>query len=239
MTTGSRGSNRHFAGGKFVNDSIYQVKIGDLTFELATVLESKRYSKLRPAKVYEKTLDDAGYKYDPWSVDSTIFIHARRGRDTIGLSEIPDKSPSFQSFYEDFLGDWECQRFWYNDEPTDGQLDSIKAFGYTKDIFMDYDTALEFCPEGYHIPDTTEWSGSANYYLMNKEMKLRSDSPMGIYMTWGEESGYFERSIFWTSTAKDKDTQYCVQYGYNTLYGRYFECPRDLYPLVQAMCVRD
>ncbi|MCQ2097721.1 MAG: hypothetical protein MJY87_07240 [Fibrobacter sp.] len=239
MATGSTGSNKYFAGGKFINDSIYQVKVDDFTIELQTVLKNKWYENLRATKAYEGSLDDAGYKYDPWSTDTTIFIHSKRSSDTVLVSSIPNKSASFNSFYEDFLNDWECQHFWYNDKPTDGTLDSIQVVGYTDQTFTDYESAVAFCPKGYHIPDTTEWATNANYYVMTSSVFLRGDSPLRIHMTWGGKSVSNVRTIFWTSTAKDEETQYCVEYSYNSFRGITFECPKDLYPLVQAMCIRN
>lgn len=247
FVTGSRGANKVFAGGKFVSDALYQVADGDFTYELVINLKNSWYSQLLPSKVYEGSVDGANYKYDLWSVDSTTFIHPKRSDDSKLLSEIDNKSESFEEFFKS----WDnrvSSGYWSHDEPWEASVESVLVTKYSDQSFMDYATASAFCPKGYHIPDTTEWIIPATYPLYPKGENYFNHSLMVVTLVGEGDNGKQDRvkknvDVFWSSTSKDENTQYCAQFeetgtGYTTR-AVILECPRDVYPFVQAMCVKD
>ena len=48
--------------------------------------------------------------------------------------------------------------------------------------------------------------------------------------------------MLWTSVEKDDSTQYCLENIYlslNTEETNIVECPKDMYPMVQPLCIKD
>ena len=94
------------------------------------------------------------------------------------------------------------------------------------------------CPEGFRLPDSTEWRT-----IVPKVRDMESYIASSHYET---KRRY---NLFWTSNEKDSETQYCYEYilkqDANVSYywgfeaGDLIECPKDLYPMVQAICIAE
>ncbi|SHL35538.1 hypothetical protein [Fibrobacter sp. UWEL] len=230
------GSTELVAGGEFLDDSLYRVEVEGLTYEFCTQSNGFWKRHLFTTKAYEGEAVTANYKYDPYVEGSNIFLHSRRGGDdSVKVRDIADKSESFDAFF----ADWKLRVQQDRDGETRGDTTGgALAFWSNENSYMDYETAKAFCPEGYHIPDTLEWKTTAKLSLQTLLRGYRNDSP--IAENAGARRLY---DIFWSSTEKDADTQYCFEHAYDyfdkEVVRRFVECPKDLYPMVQAECVKD
>ena len=98
--------------------------------------------------------------------------------------------------------------------------------------------AMDLCPEGFRLPDSTEWRT-----IVPKVREMESFVASSGY---GASRRY---NLFWTSSEKDSETQYCyeyvlkqnsdISYFWDILAGDLIECPKDLYPMVQALCISE
>lgn len=238
-----------YAGGTFVNDTLYRVKIDDLTYEFGITSGANWFQYIHPLKVYEGSVDEAGYKYDFANEDGAVFLHAKRGDDEVALSEIEGKSESFDKFYADWLKRVPEDHVSKGRLMKEAKTTKVDAIWYNKDSFMDYATAVAFCPEGFHIPDTTEWNSTAKLTMHTSSHDYRNDSPIREYSEMDPPVLNYSIAFthlydfFWTSSVKDENTQYCLEivwdYFENVIARRFVECPKDLYPMVQAECVKD
>lgn len=243
------GSPKIFAGGEFINDTLYRVKVGKLTYEFRTEQNWDWFAVLFPQKAYEGEVADANYKYDPYTESDAIFLHAVRGDDEVEIDDIPNKSASFDEFYAKWLERVPQDHVSNGRLMTEAITDRVTARWMNENSYMDYATAKVFCPEGYHIPDTTEWTFTAKLSLQTRLKNYRNDSPIVERSTMQKPvvnySTNYEHfyDIFWSSTEKDGDTQYCLEYVWDyfehEIARRFVECSKDLYPMVQAECVKD
>lgn len=125
--------------------------------------------------------------------------------------------------------------------------DSVSVIAYDENSFVTYEEAKAFCPKGFHIPDTTEFMKKFGFATTLRE--FRNDSP--IIWIYGTEFAYgcsgfntIHADLFWSGTEKDSDTQYCYETSMRAVtmdikVQRIVECPKDLYPMVQVLCVMD
>ena len=77
----------------------------------------------------------------------------------------------------------------------------------------------------------------------------RNDSPIVWVFDGGRktectfQSKFMYSDIFWTSTEKDAETQKCYEFAsvfpYEEKGRRIVDCPKDLYPMAQVLCVQD
>lgn len=245
------GRDTHYMveNGAFVNDSIYRAEQGAYTFEFSV---GKYTRDVYATKVYEGSASELNYKYDAYVDSANVFLHSIRGDDFVEIDGIPNKSESFGNFYTKWFA--EVRNFadcidGYSTTASNVDMKSFKVMWYNEDTFMTYDQAKSFCPEGYHIPDSTEFRTAVRIQMTSRVKSMRNDSPFEINYTLrtptiGCSTSYsLLYSLFWTSTSKDEKTQYCLEYArtdLGSLKGYYImECPKDLYPMVQTLCVKN
>ena len=208
-------------GGVFVDSSTIVARHGDFTY---TVKRMRPWYKL--FGVVNVEADIGGKEYGAIFRNKVPYLSGKKGTDSIAVESFPGKSASFDSFVAQYMH-------------SDGVL---PAFGvrFTRvgeDSFMDFEKAAGFCPDGFHLPDTTEWTEDLlksfpveERYSQDSPLKVRYDGTTYLY------------DIYWTSASKDSETHYCyeVRYEGNTgPLGRTVECPNDLYPGVQTLCFKD
>ena len=208
-------------GGVFVDSSTIVARHGDFTY---TVKRMRPWYKL--FGVVNVEADIGGKEYGAIFRNKVPYLSGKKGTDSIAVESFPGKSASFDSFIAQYMH-------------SDGVL---PAFGvrFTRvgeDSFMDFGKAAGFCPDGFHLPDTTEWTEELlksfpveERYSQDSPLKVRYDGTTYLY------------DIYWTSASKDSETHYCyeVRYEGNTgPLGRTVECPNDLYPGVQTLCFKD
>lgn len=159
------------------------------------------------------------------------------------------RSDSYDEFYGDLLGrladDNRCYP-WPSAKCSDTLQNPAASQVLISDephiAYQTWEQAQTRCPRGFHIPDTTEWKSirldKGSYYPRSAPIVERFGCNANGSIC--RESHY---DIVWSSTAKDDDTQYCIELGWNAdvqyIVSRVIECPRDLFPLVQTMCVKN
>lgn len=198
----------------------------------------------------QKVVTNTGAIIDVYENNIMVF-RAALGDSAATLDDIEEKSPSFENYFADWkqkiiestrcpdatLPGFNCVSNW--DEST---ID-IKFKHYNKNSYTTLEQAMAFCPEGSHIPSAEEWlvKNYAQSYKHDRASNVKQIKSNG-------QSGDFtaDYNLVWTSTEKDSDTQYCFEYvkkdgGWNgtVVAGGIVECPKDLYPMVQAFCVSD
>lgn len=234
------------AGGIFTEDTLYQVKINNFTY----VFTMPSGGFLYPSKVYDGEVLPENYKYDAFSNDNVLYLHSKRSENNVALETIENKSESFDAFYFNWLGKVR-KSIVCNGTLVTVSLASAETMWYTDDSYMTWEQARNYCPKGYHIPDTSEWNSTAGlkYKATALNREYRNDTPLkltyDVIGKWYDCSYYPTRyyDIFWSSTEKDSESQYCLEYGWTSVKGelsrRIISCPKDLYPMVQTMCVED
>jgi hypothetical protein len=233
--------NKKKLAGNPLTDSVYTITADgvEYRFNIVKMTYTTNYYNLI---LEHMTFDGKGY--DAYSYNGNLFLHAERGKDSVLLNSIENKSASFDVFYPNWKqrigGLWAC--------PSTAEVkdEDISVIMYNENAFMNYEKAKAFCPEGYHIPNETEIErklsiGTGYLYLRNDSPISWSFKGSGI----GCSTDYLiYADVFWTSTEKDSDTQYCYETTLRTptqnVKGNgIVECPKDLYPMVQVLCVKD
>lgn len=159
------------------------------------------------------------------------------------LNKVENRSESFDDFFAGWLADVEklnscypwilkgCEETYENNE-----VKSVTLKGEVEDSYLTWENAKNKCPPGYHIPDTTEWK-TQKYFVQGQYRLI--DYPV----TENFVGGSVTYDIFWSSEEKDNKTHFCYEQAWfksvGQLESRIIECPKDLFPLVQLMCVRD
>ena len=229
--------------GEDITDSIYRVTVDAVGYRFYV---DKITSKENLYNLVLTNVNMAGTKYAAYLYDSRLFLHSERGKDSVLLSSIENKSECFDEFY----AAWK-KRIGYDNRCGGNDMvvhdDSVFVIWYDENTYMTYDKARTFCPTGFHIPDTTEFMKKFSY--VNTMTNYRNDSPISWtfkaeYMVGCSYLNIIHASLFWTGTEKDSDTQYCYETTMRTVTmdskaSRIVECPKDLYPMVQTMCVQD
>lgn len=183
-----------------------------------------------------------------------MVIRAAIGDSAVALDAIDGKSASFDAYFTD----WKQQVVESTGCPdaTITGISCVSDWGtstvdvvfnhYNENSYTTWEQAKDFCPEGSHIPSADEWlyQNYADWFSIAKDraLRVRQKKDSGDYGTFD-----VEYSFVWTSTEKDSETQYCFEYAKadNGWYGEkgimsgIVECPKDLYPMVQAICVSD
>ena len=225
---------KNFANGEFKQEGIYQCDYDGNHYEFDRFFwNDKSWKDFVRLRLERATI--GGVKYDAKMVNGKMYIRAPYGAQTTALIDYEPKSESYDEFYKRW-------NRWAN---VKGML---KLEKHDDNTFTTWDEAKNFCPAGFHIPDTTEWKNSD----INKTKRtIDSDESNRIFniiqgATEINSSNSFERILVlvWSSIEKDEDTQYCYTYEvssyiFHTNAKTVFECPKDLKPFVQAMCVRD
>lgn len=235
-------SKKKLAGGSLM-DSVYTVTADGVEYRFNIVKKSYTTNYYNLILEHMK-LDGKGYA--AYSYNGKIYLHSERGTDSLLLKSIENKSDT----YDDFYADWktrlakDCKCGSINLEVHE---DSLSVIFYDKNTYVDYDKAKTFCPKGFHIPDSTEFMQKFKYATASTD--FRNDSPLSWYFRTDRVVGCSASTIvhadlFWTGTEKDADTQYCYESSMTTVTmeeksRRIVECPKDLYPMVQVLCVMD
>lgn len=198
----------------------------------------------------QKVVTNTGAIIDVYENNIMVF-RAALGDSAATLDDIEEKSPSFENYFADWkqkiiestrcpdatLPGFNCVSDWEKSSIE------IKLKHYNKDSYTTLEQAMAFCPEGSHIPSAEEWlvKNYAQSYKHDRASNVKQIKSNG-------QNGDFtaDYNLVWTSTEKDSDTQYCFEYvkkdgGWNgtIVAGGIVECPKDLYPMVQAFCVSD
>ena len=225
---------KNFANGKFEKDDVYQCDVlgNHYVFDRFFWNDKQRkdYVRLRLEKA---TIE--GVEYDARMVNGKMYIRAPYGSKSFYLPDIEIKSESFDGFYQKWSR-WA------------GVKGSIKFVYSDENTFTTWNEANAYCPSGFHIPDTTEWKKSGinewKRTIDSDEMNRISNIIQG--MDELDENGSFERSLIllWSSTSKNDSVQYCFTYEISSMIlhdniKAIIECPKDLKPMGQAMCVRN
>jgi hypothetical protein len=229
--------------GEDITDSIYRVTVDavDYRFDINKITSKENLYNLVLTNV-----NIAGTEYAAYLYDGRLFLHSERGKDSVLLSSIENKSECYDEFY----AAWKT-RIGHDNRCGGNDMvvhdDSVFVIWYDENTYVTYDKARTFCPKGYHIPDTTEFMKKFSY--VNTMTNYRNDSPISWtfkkeYVLGCSYLNIIHASLFWTSTEKDFDTQYCYETTMRTATmdskaSRIVECPKDLYPMVQVMCVQD
>ncbi len=226
---------KSFAGGIIENDSLYKVTVD---------------GKLYQFNIYDDDwtlthVEISGKTYDAYFYRGRLFLHGERGVQRVRLDSIGNKSESFDTFYADWKA-WakECSLCQGRRADVDSSVSSLRFY---EGAYMDWEYASKFCPEGFHVPSLEEFAQQDYLAYMTTDMDVRNDSPI-IWDYTMHRSGcvsgntmYFD--IFWTSTENDAESQHCVEIAWHPYNGekgwRVAECPKDLYPMVQTICVED
>ena len=238
-------SEKVFAGGEFKADGAYEVTVDGITYEFDGFQLSREADTWRgnlEAYMYNHHVVIGGNRYEAEWADSNLYINSMRGETAVELSDIEPKSDSYKEFYEMWT-DWVEQGNTCNGNAYGFHfpITSIQLKQYGEGFFADWNTAKTFCPKGFHIPDTTEWRKSS--------INTRTNAIASVVETYEPDHGRCNDKyskglvLLWSSTEKDSDTQFCL--GYTTIQNRgdnrkgFLECPKDLFPLGQVMCVKD
>jgi hypothetical protein len=238
-------NEKEFAGGKFKANGVYEVTVDGITydfsgFQLSRVADTWKYGLV--AYMYNHHVTIGNIRYEAAWADTNLYINSVRGETVVDLSDIEPKSDSYKEFYEMWT-DWVEQGNTCNGNAYGFHfpITSIQLKQYGEGFFADWNTAKTFCPKGFHIPDTTEWRKSS--------INTRTNAIASVVETYEPDHGRCNDKyskglvLLWSSTEKDSDTQFCL--GYTTTQNRgdnrkgFLECPKDLFPLGQVMCVKD
>ena len=233
-------NKKKLAGGTLA-DSVYTVTADGVEYRFNVVKET--YTMNFYNLILEHMTFD-GKGYDAYSYNGNLFLHAERGKDSVLLNSIENKSASFDdsyAFWKKRIGAlWAC--------PSTAEVkdEDVSVIMYNENTYMNYEKAKAFCPEGFHIPSDTEIERKLSYGTGN--LYLRNDSPISWSFKGSGSSCSSDyliyADVFWTSTEKDSDTQYCYETTLkmptlNIKGNGFVECPKDLYPMVQVICVMD
>ena len=232
--------DREKIAGQSLGDSLYKVTIDGIEYRF--------YSKIRGSQYYffltNVVIDDVDYAAS--TRGRQIFLHGELGNDTILLNSIQNKSSSFDDFYAGWTEriSQDCRCGGKTVEVNDSLVSVVR---YKESVYMDYETAKTSCPRGYRLPDTTEFKSFLKY--RTSYAQYRNDAPI-IWMFGLDRvascSPHYEiyADVFWTSAEKDSGTQYCFETAMNGVTmdekaSRIVECPKDLYPMVQTLCIQE
>lgn len=190
-------------------------------------------------------VDFDGESYGAYLYMGHLFLHSARGTDSLLLMSIESPSATFNDFYTSWkkrIGEtWRCGG--QNIEVLDSNVFVIL---YGNRTFMDYEKAKAFCPEGFHIPSEVEMTNGFRYFTTT--LGYRNDSPVSWTFVADRVgcslTNEIYADVFWTSTEKDSETQYCYETSMRTVTMDskemgIIECPKDLFPMVQTLCVQD
>lgn len=235
--------DRKKLAGSSLTDSVYTVTADGVEYRFNIVKKSyltNYYNLILSHMEFD------GKGYGAYSYNGKIYLHSERGTDSLLLKSIENKSASFDDFYVDWktriTKDCKC-----GDINLKVHEDSLSVIFYDENTFMDYDKAKTFCPTGFHLPDSTEFM--QKFKFPTTSTSFRNDSPLSWYFRTDRvvgcsASNIIHSDLFWTSTEKNSDTQYCYESSMRTetmneMSRRIVECPKDLYPMAQVMCVMD
>mgnify|MGYP003291754406 CR=1 FL=1 len=223
-------------------------KLGRSGYDMYLIVENNgiRY-EFSQGNIYRlKSLKMDSIPYKVAYLNERYFATNETGGNYTSLDGVKEKSESFETFYEKWI-DEVAENFrcypWIDpkcSEPKEkAAIKNIRLNAAYEQAYVNWEKASKMCPPGFHIPSADEWM-TPNFYTQNQYYPV--DHPVDV-----GNSVYYD--IFWTSDELDEETQYCYEQAWfrqstittagNMVESRIIECPKDLYPLVQAMCVED
>ena len=247
---------KNIAGGKFTSDGMYEVELDGVRYIFRSGVFRSNDDDY--GNLYESVVVVDGKRYEWQLVNGKNTVRMPVGEKHTTLESIENKSGSFTGFYEKWMEQVvessTCPNTIHESIPCAKQtmsgLDEVDVLRYGENSFTTLEQARLQAPPGFHIPDVSEWET-----IIPKSSALESSIEISQYEDAQMWKGIRTRyNLFWTSDEKDKDTQYCFEYireverrGTNDFYyderfvvaSRVVECPKDLYPMVQALYVAD
>ncbi len=241
---------RNLAGGTFIDSTTYRNTIGGVEYTFR--LYWRDYLVLSKIKENEET-------YTAHASKNMMFLSKESPSTSMSLENFVHKGDGFETFYKSWLAratvddsvtiekgqnTINIEKKTYYFEPQ-----KIELVNSNEESYMDYESAVKFCPSGTHIPDTTELQ--ENYSLGNNGWTREEESSIKAtysYVWDGTKTKEQFYSIFWSSTAKDSNTQYCLELVANrsNTYSatwkqqkRIVECPKKTYPIIKAICGKE
>ena len=227
----------NFKGGKFVGDSVYTIEVNDVTYRFV----------LSKNILYLSHVDLPSGGYDAYFYNGNLFLHVERPQERLRVDSLKSTTETFDEFYKTWVSDITSYSQCGNN--LTANVDTVYLTRFNVDSYkdyMDWNRASKFCPDGFHIPSVEEFMQEDYIAYLTTDMSLRNDSPMmwDYYIKACSVYGnliYFD--LFWTSNEKDESTQECFEYAWHHRDGvkgrRVVDCPKDLYPMVQTLCVKD
>ena len=227
----------NFKGGKIDKDSIYTVEVENSTYRFI----------LSKNTMYLTHVDLSSGAYDAYFYNGNLFLHVERPQERLRVDSLKNTTEEFDTYYKS----WKSSITSYSKcgGRYTANVDTVYLTRFDVDSYkdyMDWNRASKFCPDGFHIPSSEEFMQEDYIAYLTTNMDLRNDSPLmwDYYISRCSVYGnliYFD--LFWTSTEKDEKTQECFEYAWHHRDGekgrRLVDCPKDLYPMVQALCVQD
>ena len=238
-------SEKSFAGGEFKADGAYEITLDGIAYEFDGFKLSRKaedWGDNLVAYMYNHHVVIGGNRYEAEWVDTNLYINSMRGETVVALSDIEPKSDSYSGFYKTWY-DWVDRSNTCNGKAYGFHfpITSIQLKQYGEGVFADWNAAKSFCPQGFHIPDTTEWRRSSINTRTNAIASIEESYEPSHGLCGSKYTKSFV--LLWSSTEKDSETQYCLGYTTTQPYGDnrkdLLECPKDLFPLGQVMCVKD
>lgn len=227
-------TEKDVAGGIYESDSLYVKEMDGVVYEF----------KRRAYVISVESVTLNSKKYDAYFYSTNLFVREKASGKDVLITDVQDASACF----EKFVGDWSAlaqQNSVCGDSEWTLDLNSVTLVG-GQEGYVTWDVARVSCPSGYHIPDTTEFMGEKYLEIPVDSRYMNTNPIQWTYENSSDEcheKNTFHANIFWSATEKDSDTQYCVELlsgSYGKLRSkRTVECPKDLYPLVQSLCVRN
>ena len=210
-----------FDKGLFIDDTTIQATNNGFTYTIIQITNwAERYDLVNSIA----TIDS--HTYGAKFIDKIPYISGTRGEQTISLKNLTDKSDSFDEFVNQYAHSESTYPVYF-----------MQLMHVGKDSYMDFEHAKEFCPTGYHLPDTTALP--ENFLKsFGMDSTVNHDSP--LYVSYNSKTYLYD--IYWTSISKDESTQYCYEIrkeGTEGPFSRIIECPKDLYLGVQTLCFKD
>ena len=189
------------------------------------------------------------YNYIDGIDEIMTVVRAAPGDSSISVNDVQSKSKSFDKYFADWtnkiiestqcpqstLPSFKCVNSW-EESSIDIQFEHYNDKSHTT-----WEQAKSFCPEGFRIPSAEEFLKSNYSNVFNTSMGMFVQQKTGE----NEKGDFAARfNLVWTNTEKDADTQYCLEYVTNTrnnniVASGIVECPKDLYPMVQVVCIND
>ena len=227
----------NFKGGKFVGDSVYTVEVNDVTYRFVFLKNT----------LYLSHVDLPSGGYDAYFYNGNLFLHVERPQERLRVDSLKSTTETFEEFYKTWVSDITSYSLCGNNQTAN--VDTVYLTRFNVDSYkdyMDWNRASKFCPAGYHIPSSEEFMQEDYIAYLTTDMTLRNDSPLmwDYYISGCSVYGnLIYLDLFWTSNEKDESTQECFEYAWHHRDGekgrRIVDCPKDLYPMVQALCVQD
>lgn len=209
-----------FDKGIYIDSTTIQATNNEFTYTIVQATNSYGF------EIVNSTATIDSRTYGAKFINKKTYISGERGNQTISLKTLTDKSDNFDEFMNQYAHSESAYPVYFM------QLTHVG-----KESYKDYEHAQKFCPKGYHLPDTSEWTEDfLNVFPVDSP--ANHDSP--LYVRYNMKTYLYD--IYWTTASKDPSTQYCYEIRKEDNKGpisQIIECPKNLYPGVQTLCFKD